>query len=368
MLHKIMALSLLLTVGGLSPNIYADGKGSACHRTTKAMFSSCQAELSEESFEATANCENVEDGNECRREARQEAKENAKECKDVRSARHDACHILDEKNYKLDPLLDPDITFIDPDDVPDAYAANPYVSIAAGHTYVLRAGEEEEEVVIVHVTEESREIQGVLCRIVVDIVFEASMEDGEIEYESVEVTQDWFAQDENGNVYYCGEIAKNFEDGVLRDLEGSFESGRDFAKSGVLIQMFPVPGDAHRQEFLLGDAEDIVRYESLSANPTEEEGGENPSFPCGAGGCLKTFDFAPIDPESTEYKYYLPGTGFVLAVAMEDGEIAGEREVLLCVGDSLDVLEDAACELDNLPELLEELCELSPDAFCEEEE
>ena len=366
MLTKIMAFSLLLFMASINTSVYADGKGSACQRTAWYMFQSCQAELIEEKFEAVANCINVEDRRECIKEARAELKENTGECRDVQEARHDACHILDERAYRLDPLLDPDIEFIDPDDVPDMYAPNPYVSIEAGHTYVLRAGEEEEELVVVHVTDEAREIQDVLCRVVVDIVVEVSSEDGPTEYEVVEVTQDWFAQDETGNVYYCGEIAQNFEDGVLRDLEGSFESGRDFAKAGILIKAFPMVGKAHRSEFLLGDAEDIVRYEDLATNPTAEEGGENPAFPCGMTGCLKTFDFAPIDPESTEYKYYLPGTGFVLAVAMEDGEIDGEREELVCTGDSLDVLETPACGIDELPELLDLLCTFSPESFCEE--
>ena len=98
---------------------------------------------------------------------------------------------------------------------------------------------------------------------------------------------------------------------------------------------------------------------------TDDEGGNNPKYSCGTDLCLQTFDFAPIDPESTEYKYYLPGTGFVLAVAMEDGEITGEREELVCVGDSLDVLsDDPECEIDDPEQLLEELCALSPDAFC----
>ena len=83
--------------------------------------------------------------------------------------------------------------------------------------------------------------------------------------------------------------------------------------------------------------------------------------------CLQTFEFAPLEPESTEFKYYLPGTGFVLAVAMEGGAITGEREELACVGDSLDVLtDDPDCDIADPELLLEELCELSPDAFCDD--
>ena len=72
-----------------------------------------------------------------------------------------------------------------------------------------------------------------------------------------------------------------------------------------------------------------------------------------------------IDPEATEFKYYKYGVGFVLAVAMEDGEMTGEREELVCVGDSLDILEDDQCEIDNPEALLDELCKLSPDVYCD---
>ena len=288
-------------------------------------------------------------------------------CGDVKEARIEACEVLNEDRYDTDPLLAND--FIHPDQVPDEFAPNPYVSVAAGHTYVLRAGEEEEETVVVHVTEDTREILGVSCRVVVDIVVETSEDEdtGEVEYEAVEVTDDWFAQTVNGDVVYCGEIAKNYEDGVLRDLDGSFEAGLDFAKSGYLALNTPVWGLAHRQEFALGEAEDIVQYVGIGTAPSDEEGGNNANekYSCGTDKCLQTFDFAPIDPESTEYKYYLPGTGFVLAVAMDDGEITGEREELMCVGESIDVLsDDPDCGIAAPERLLEELCTLAPDTFC----
>jgi hypothetical protein len=96
--------------------------------------------------------------------------------------------------------------------------------------------------------------------------------------------------------------------------------------------------------------------------------GGDPAFDCAAaGGCLQTLDFSPLEPESTEYKFYLRDVGFVLAIAMEDGEPTGELEQLVCIGDSLDVLQDPACGIEDVDELLEELCKLSPDAFCEDD-
>ena len=252
--------------------------------------------------------------------------------------------------------------------------------MTVGHTYVLRAGEDFEETVIVHVTDEVREAEGyngepVRCRIVVDAVVIAEPDGmGGIEWEPEEVTDDYFAQSDNGNVYYCGEISRNFEDGYLDNLDGSFFSGVEFAKAGVLMRQNPDAGQVDRQEYAIGEAEDVVKYISLSAIPKSKEGGQNPNdtaFECiggAVGDCLKTKDFSALEPESTEFKYYLKDVGLVLAIAMEDGEITGEREELVCVGDSLDVLYTAACNLgdaDDVDRLLETLCELSP-AFCPE--
>jgi hypothetical protein len=337
-----------------------------CERAARDMFSACKSDLRDDLYTTQANCRNIADGGErkaCFEEARQTRREEAESCRDVLEAREEACELLGENRYR-DPLLDADHVFIDPDQVPGVYPPNPYVSVAAGHTYLLRAGEEGEETVVVHVTGETREILGVACRVVLDVVVEVEDGGGAVEYQSVEVTDDWFAQDETGNVYYCGEISRNFEDGILRDIEGSFEAGRDFAKAGELIRAFPAADDAHRQEYAIGEAEDIVRYLAATTEPGHDEGGDNEAFPCSPNMCLKTFDFSPLEPESTEFKYYLPGTGFVLAVDMEDGEITGEREELVCVGDSLDVLDDPACGIEDPAALREELCAQSA-AFCE---
>jgi hypothetical protein len=271
------------------------------------------------------------------------------------------------------------ISFVEPDEIGPGYPPNPYVNLTQGHTYVLRAGEDFEETVVVHVTDQEREVERgddedpVKCRVVVDavMVLEVDEDDASVtEWVVDELTDDYFAQDDTGIVYYCGEISRNYEDGHLVNLDGSFFSGVDFAKAGVLTRQAPVVGQVDRQEYAPAEAEDLVEYVDLMAIPGEEEGGQNtnhPDFACiGAvpGDCIKTFDSSALDPESTELKYYRRDVGFVLAVSMEDGEFDGEREELVCVGDSLEVLETAACGLDNVEDLLDKLCELSPEAFC----
>ena len=334
-------------------------RSTVCEKSADKMFQSCRFEINEEYFATTAKCINLgvaEERNECFAEAKETRFKDKTGCGEQKVARNNVCEFLAEDRYDPEGLLDSGNFVTEPDD------SNPYFSLLPGHTYVARAGEDFEETIVVTVTDKVREILGVNCRVVVDIVLVKEDE----EFVAVEVTDDYYAQALNGDVHYCGEVARNFEDNALVDLDGSFEAGRDLAKSGILIKAQPVEGDAHRQEYLLGEAEDVIRYVAGAGNPTsvgEGEGGENPNFPC-EGNCVKTEEFIPTEPRSGEFKYFLAGTGFVLGVGLEEGQPTGERDEVLCTGNSLNVLNDPSCGIDNPSTLLEQLCKLSPTAFC----
>ena len=75
--------------------------------------------------------------------------------------------------------------------------------------------------------------------------------------ELVEDTYDWFAQDADGNVWYLGEDTHEYEDGVAVSAEGAWEHGVDGALAGIVMPAHPEVGDAYRQEFLAGEAEDM---------------------------------------------------------------------------------------------------------------
>ena len=356
--------SVMLTVSPLVVANEADDDNpqlTVCEKSANKMFRSCRFEVKEEYFATTAKCINLGDADErqeCLAEAKETLSEDRMGCGEQREARNDVCELLGENRYDPEPLLDTGNFLVEPN------GSNPYFSLTPGHTYVARAGENFEETIVVTVTDEVREILGVNCRIVVDIVL--VKEDDELV--AVEVTDDYYAQALNGDVHYCGEVARNFEDGALVDLDGSFEAGRDLAKSGILIKAQPIAGDAHRQEYLLGEAEDVIQYVAGVENLTSVgvgEGGENPNFPCD-GACVKTEEFIPPEPSDGEYKYFIAGVGFVLGVALEDGVPTGERDEMLCMGDSLNVLRNNQdCGISDADELLEQLCKLSPIAFCE---
>ena len=65
---------------------------------------------------------------------------------------------------------------------------------------------------------------------------------------------------------------------------------------------------------MLGEAEDMGEVVSLN---------ETVSVPYGDfTGALMTYDFAPVEPDVLEAKFYVPGVGLVLEVDQETGERA----------------------------------------------
>ena len=153
---------------------------------------------------------------------------------------------------------------------------------------------------------------GVTARVVRDVV----TEDGE----PVEVTDDWYAQDRCGNVWYLGEDTKDYENGKVVSTEGSFEAGVDGAQAGVIMPATPRPGMRYRQESYVGHAEDRAEVFSL------REQVEVPIGHFGRGKVLMTRDLNLLDPKVLEYKFYVRGLGPVLAVGVSGG---ADREELV---------------------------------------
>ena len=128
---------------------------------------------------------------------------------------------------------------------------NPWFPLKPGTRWTYQETTEDGEVVEVVVTATSvtRKIaNGVTARVVRDTV----TLDGEI----IEDTLDWYAQDEDGTVWYLGEDTAEFEDGKITTREGSFEAGVDGAQAGVIMPASPEVGMAYRQEYYEGEAED----------------------------------------------------------------------------------------------------------------
>ncbi len=190
---------------------------------------------------------------------------------------------------------------------------NPFFPLRPGSRWVYRETDKQggRQKVVVTATRETRLIaNGVTARIVRDVV----TEDGEF----VEVTDDWYAQDAAGNVWYLGEATTEFENGAPVSTAGSFEAGVDGAQAGVIMPAEPRPGTRYRQEYYAGQAED--RAKVLSRNATSE-------VPFGEfERALRTKDVAPLPPRAVEHKLYARGIGLVEARTIEGGS---DREVLV---------------------------------------
>ncbi len=191
---------------------------------------------------------------------------------------------------------------------------NPWFPLAPGTRWTYRETTEDGETadVVVTATSVTREIaNGVTARVVRDT--------GTVNGEVVEDTFDWYAQDEDGTVWYLGEDTAEFEDGEIATREGSFEAGVDKAQAGVIMPASPEVGMTYRQEYAKGEAEDNGEVLAL---------GRHARVPAGTyDGLVKTADTTPLEPDVLEHKYYARGVGLVLTI--DKG--AGGREELISV-------------------------------------
>lgn len=307
---KIVTPFLLLSAASfMSVNAWAGHNNEDfCSRTTEAALRACGNDVKDDFWLAKGNCINVTDDEEryeCYLDAKTEKREGFALCGDQKEAREDVCEALGEARY--DPVIIPD-NFVNPLQIGNTVAANTFMPLLKGFTRIYAAGD---ETITVTVTGETIEVQGVTCIVVRDTV--------EIDGVLIEDTDDWFAQDVEGNVWYFGEISRNFEDGLLSDLDGSWMAGKDGAKAGIVMEAAPQVGDIYRQEWLLAEAEDMG--EVLSTVATES----TPAAACN-GTCLQTHDFTPVEPDVSEYKFYAPGIGEIVAYDVEEPD---EREELI---------------------------------------
>lgn len=269
-----------------------------CKRTTEAALSSCKAGAQSDYSLALGKCDNLADAaarKVCQQQALADRKDALQTCKEQHDARQTVCARLGGAPY--DPGIDPS-NFV-------ATIDNPFMALTPGTSFIY-TGQVAQVVEsnVVFVTHNTKVIDGVTCVEVRDTVFE----DGVL----TEDTLDWFAQDKAGNVWYFGENAKQLAGGLIVGLEGSFTAGVDGAKPGIVMEAPPAVSDFYRQEFLLGDAEDIAQVGSLTNSVTVAFG----SFT----NCLKTIETSPLEPGALENKFYASGIGLLLTIDLVSGE------------------------------------------------
>jgi hypothetical protein len=304
---KRAATIVLTTLAVATTTVYAghDKRDDAhqlvtCSKTTKLAFKACKNDIRNNYYLELGKCLNASSDADrvvCIEDAKAGLEEERQLCGEQRQARSDVCDLIGQAAY--DPAIDP-ANFLSPEQM--AVNPNPWFPLVPGTIRIYEAGD---QTVTVKVTDKTREILGVTTIEVSDVV----TEDGE----PVEDTRDWYAQDIYGNVWYFGEIAQNFEDGVLTDLEGSWTAGVDGAKAGIVMEANPQVGDVYRQEYLLGEAEDMGEVLELYGSETA------PAASC-SGNCVVIRDFTPLEPDANEHKYYATGIGNIVTVDVTTGD------------------------------------------------
>ena len=128
---------------------------------------------------------------------------------------------------------------------------NPWLPLRPGTLYRYRGVGDDgktHELNTVKVTHRKKRIMGIEATVVLDQVFS--------EGKPEERTFDWYAQDNEGNVWYLGEDSSNFEHGHWVRDDGSWEAGVGNGKPGIIMLAHPHRGDAYRQEYSPGHAVD----------------------------------------------------------------------------------------------------------------
>lgn len=326
-MNKLLIALLACATAALwtvSTTAFAGHNGSnsnACSKTSQLMRSACFAEGRDDLLVSQAKCYNESERSEkreCLGEAQDEYNEFREGCHDQFDAREEVCDAIGQEPY--DPSFEPE----DFEESLDSLTTpNLYFPMAVGYTWTYGGDED----IMIEVLDETKHIDDITCFVVRDVV----SVDGLL----VEDTDDWFAIARNdGAIWYCGEEVKDYEyfDGdspslpELVAIDGSFKVERDGDRAGVFFPGTLQVGDVHRQEYSLGNAEDIAEIIS-----TTYSYGQDPELDelvpqalaealCN-NDCVVVAEGTPIEPDVFERKYYAPGIGFFIATNPPEGEV-----------------------------------------------
>lgn len=180
---------------------------------------------------------------------------------------------------------------------------NPLFPLPVGKTFVYAGTKDGKKALdLVHPSARTALIDGVRTRVVEDRLFL----NGVLE----ERTNDYYAQDDCGNVWYFGEDTATLGPrGHVISTEGSFHAGVRGAQPGVYMQAHPQVGRWFRQEWYAGQAEDRFRALNMSAHVT---------VPIGTfRHALRTAERTALEPEALDAKWYVAGIGQVEELAVK---------------------------------------------------
>lgn len=185
---------------------------------------------------------------------------------------------------------------------------NRYFPLEPGTVTIFRGSDEgkpyHERVTVTHTT---KTIEGVQTIVVHDVLRHS---DGSL----AEKTEDWYAADNDGNVWYFGESTATYKpNGSVESREGSWQAGVHGATAGLIMPADPQPTKAYRQEFWSGHAEDqawIVQSQGHVRTPYKSY-----------RNVVRSYEWTRLEPGVVSVKFYAPGVGMV-----SERDVAGGSE------------------------------------------
>jgi hypothetical protein len=199
---------------------------------------------------------------------------------------------------------------------------NPFMPLSPGTTL---AYEGQGERIAITVTTRTRPVMGIDTVVVRERAWRGES--------LVEDTEDWFAQDNEGNVWYFGEDTAECRGGEAVNRHGAWEAGVDGAQPGIVMLGAPRVGDTYRQEYYPDHAEDAARVREVGTT-VDLEGTQYDDV-------LVTEDFTRLEPGALEHKSYAPELGLIRERPANGG--AGLHLVDVIVDDPLAGSTDPLC-------------------------
>jgi hypothetical protein len=183
------------------------------------------------------------------------------------------------------------------------HVSNPWFPLQPGSRWHYRGVKDRTATIDnVRATHRTKRILGVRTTVVHDEVL--------VHGRAEEVTNDFYAQDRRGNVWYFGENTKELDrHGHVTSREGSFLAGRLGARAGLFFPAHPRPGDSARQEFFKGHAEDHFQVLDRAAHVSVPYVTTNHA--------VRTKEWTPLEPNVLDNKYYVRGVGTVREIAVK---------------------------------------------------
>ena len=191
---------------------------------------------------------------------------------------------------------------------------NPWFPLKPGTTYVYKGTDDKGKPTrdVVTVTSRTKLVGGVRSLVVLDHVYNGK---GQV----TERTQDYYAQDKQGTVWYTGEDTAELDSkGHVTTTEGTWHNGTGGGRAGIFMPAQPRVGERHRQEYLKNHAEDIFQVLSLSAAVKTPTGTYSPA--------IETKEFTRLEPGIVGGKWYAKGVGQVA-----ERTLKGDKENLKLV-------------------------------------